>query len=86
MMGVLIGCVGAMFLSIMSAAVYDYLKGNNLFATLVNFLVSVFKLLVKKIHGLNTPVWALLLILLVVIVIILILSKRSKNRNRKRTR
>ena len=83
--GVIIGSAGAVFLSVVGAAVYDFIRGNDIFATLIQFILSFIKLMAGKIAGFNFPVWLLLLIVLVAVVIIVTLIQRlSEKRRRKK--
>jgi hypothetical protein len=83
--GAIAGSAGAVFVSIIGAAVYDFIKGNDLFATLVQFLASFVKLMVRKIYGINVPVWLLLLILLTIIVTgITVIQRRSEQKQMRK--
>ena len=85
--GVIAGSAGAVLLSVIGAAVYDFIKGNDLFATLVQFLASFVTLMVKKIHGINFPVWLLLLILLTIVVtVITLIQRQSEQKHKKHVR
>ena len=82
--GVIIGSTGAVVLSVVGAAVYDFIKGNDIFATFGKFTVSLARLLVKRIAGSSFPVWLLLLILLAVVVAALMILRRQAEKKRRK--
>jgi hypothetical protein len=84
--GIIIGSIGAVFLSLVSSTLYDFIKGNDLFATVYRFLVSSYHLLVKKIAGIDVPVWVLLLIALAILTAALLIIQKLSERNKKQQR
>jgi chromate transport protein ChrA len=83
--GVIIGSAGAVFLSVVGAAVYDFIKGNDVFATFGKFVVSLVRLMAKKIAGSSFPVWLMLLILLAVVVAtVTIIQRKAEKKRRKK--
>ena len=84
--GIIIGSAGAVLLSLVSSTLYDFIKGNDLFATVYRVFLSTYHVFVKKISGVEIPLWILLLIALAVLAAVLLITQKLSERNKKQKR
>ena len=80
-----IGSGGGLVLSVISAAVYDFIKGNDLFSTLGRTAAGFFETLAKNVSkSIHFPLWLLLVILLSAIALVVLVIRALVKKNTRR--
>jgi uncharacterized membrane protein len=83
----IIGSGGGVVLSVISAAVYDFIKGNDLFSTLSRTAAGFFGTLAKNVSkSIHFPLWLLVVMLLAAIVLLVLVIGALLKKNTRRRR